>query len=211
MNCYTEIASFMQTHGIANEELLETDDDVFLEKLGFDELDFNAKELMPERIPEINGRKPNFPVDTHQDGNCLFRAVSRCIYGGDHFHEELRVKTVLEAISNLSYYSNEDLYCLDSLKATGRSHNFSVLEMYLLSGQRGAQVSLPRKRSKNRQQVISALVAEELFGIKDLKAYCGTLALFPLSSVIQRPISLIHPDQTPQGERIPWHSPQKQV
>jgi hypothetical protein len=41
-------------------------------------------------------------VPIHGDGNCLFRAVSYCIYGNQNYHRELRLETIKNVVEKWS-------------------------------------------------------------------------------------------------------------
>ena len=47
------------------------------------------------------------------DGNCLYRAVSRALCGDEHQHGILRLKTILEIISNRKHYDTSMSIQLD--------------------------------------------------------------------------------------------------
>src|SRR5438552_1562077 len=40
------------------------------------------------------------------DGNCLFRAVSFCMYGTQNFHQDVRAAVVQNVIQKWSFYEN---------------------------------------------------------------------------------------------------------
>lgn len=40
------------------------------------------------------------PVHVEGDGNCLFRAISRALYGSEEYHLEIRYRTLVEFVLN---------------------------------------------------------------------------------------------------------------
>ena len=48
------------------------------------------------------------PIYTIGDGNCLFRAISKVIYGHENCHVEIRVQSVIELALNADSYLNKD-------------------------------------------------------------------------------------------------------
>lgn len=50
------------------------------------------------------------PVCTIGDGNCMFRAASKCLYGTEKFHVELRARCVVEIIVNLDAFVDPQNY-----------------------------------------------------------------------------------------------------
>ena len=56
------------------------------------------------------------PLYVIGDGNCLYRAVSRALYGDENQHALLRLRTALEIISHRKFYDSKmrtytDLIC----------------------------------------------------------------------------------------------------
>jgi hypothetical protein len=46
-------------------------------------------------------------IQTIGDGNCLFRAVSNCLYGIEDFHVEIRARAMIELLFNVDSYADQ--------------------------------------------------------------------------------------------------------
>ena len=52
------------------------------------------------------------PIETTGDGNCFPWAVSRAIFGDESWHQEIRLRLVIEGVQNKSHYLNNDYLSL---------------------------------------------------------------------------------------------------
>lgn len=76
------------------------------------------KQYKTNKIDQISrhllGYEPKFncflPYTVEGDGNCLYNSVSFFLYGNVSYHEELRVRAMIELILNIDNYANEANY-----------------------------------------------------------------------------------------------------
>lgn len=133
-----------------------------------------------------------FAVRTLPDGDCLFHALSRLIYGNQHRHIELRVRMLYEAVKNEDWYLSHD---------------------YLTAGLENWQ---PRLKDETDQasQIIRATglyphndkyhyispqerkvwYHKEIFGHRFPGEHCGLFILHVMSNVLRRPIVSLLPE-----------------
>ncbi|GFR68042.1 hypothetical protein ElyMa_005598800 [Elysia marginata] len=65
-----------------------------------DEVDEIAVQILNKFHPVIN--TTHVPISIISNGNCLFRAVSKALYGSDEYHTYIRLLAVLETIGYLA-------------------------------------------------------------------------------------------------------------
>lgn len=207
-NC-SELSNAIRDNPLSPEVLYETVNNLCVHWLEWDKLDSIALSLVPSDVPNSDSGRPDFPVETMGDGNCLFRAVSRALFGTEEHHLELRVRTMVEAFLNLRYYSSNENLGDGLKKPTGRRRSRTIrpLDYYLASGHNGPAFQAPKTGDPHRQDHLMQLVAEEFFLSGKSGSYCSTLILFPLSTVIQRKIFLVHPNKTADGRALETNSP----
>lgn len=61
-----------------------------------DRIDPIASELL--KATDYNSRNDFIPVCINGDGNCLYRAISKALYGVEDLHLEIRLRTLMEMI-----------------------------------------------------------------------------------------------------------------
>ena len=66
------------------------------------DIDSSAQSLYPD-----DEEKNVLPVQVYGDGNCAYRSLSVLCFGHQRFHEEIRVKTVIEMALNKEHYLND--------------------------------------------------------------------------------------------------------
>jgi hypothetical protein len=55
-----------------------------------------AQETLERSIINVKNYKP---IKIQADGNCLFRALSKCAYGKEDFHVEIRMRTGIKMVT----------------------------------------------------------------------------------------------------------------
>lgn len=115
------------------------------------------------------------PMSVRGDGNCLFRAVSKSLYGCEDYYLLLRLLTVIEVLSCQEFYdiSNSALYGPFKAEIDG------------------ALKLVPY------DQFVTELSRDG--------SYCDLLAVLAVSSVIQKPIQTVWPITVKPGEQSPFN------
>lgn len=106
------------------------------------QIDINAKRLLNNHTNFNNYE----PIKTGADGNCLFRAASRSLYGTELNHIELRARSIIEIILNINNFSNPNNYAnneyLEILVAISSQNNKygTLREVFLSEAIRCSQI-----------------------------------------------------------------------
>ena len=136
-----------------------------------DEIDQIAQYFKPTDIPQ-----DLIPVVTEADGNCFPRAVSRCMFGTEERHLEIRMRIVLEAVVNKDIYLDKKYLCPEDPKRN------MPLQFAMYSG--------------NWQQSIDSIgrtYEQDTMKIVRNCAYMGIWQYFQVSNVILRPVMCVYP------------------
>ena len=83
--------------------------------------DASATALLRRHQPEI--LEGNVPISVVGDRNCLFRALSRGLFGDEESHLLIRLLTAIEMIQNRHHYDTRDEQYCDSIRDTRLMHD----------------------------------------------------------------------------------------
>ena len=68
------------------------------------------------------------PVKISGDGNCLYRSISKAMYGSENFHSEIRYRTGIELFLNIENFLDQNvanLTLIDNISSKSRSSKSS--------------------------------------------------------------------------------------
>lgn len=63
-----------------------------------------SQRILAHYLPQL--AKSCAAIHTSMDGNCLFNAMSRALYGDERHHSQLRLRAVIEMILNIHFYES---------------------------------------------------------------------------------------------------------
>jgi hypothetical protein len=127
-------------------------------RLGIDKLDRNALGQWPggDGLVEYP-----FPIATKGDGNCLPRAMSRCLFGTEERYTEVRVRLTVEGVINRQHYS-DNFYLRNGLS---RDSYYDIFSLYVQMG--GAY------NEENRHQDTTLIYNNDVFLFRMNRCYGG--------------------------------------
>lgn len=114
------------------------------------------------------------------DGNCLFRSVSKALYGTENYHEEIRFRCVFELTENL------DLY----LDKTNYDNEFYVDLLGTIS---------PSSRVNRTDRQI---FEEEIIRCSKLKEWGSSLMIFGICNALKININQVYPRKNFRDENL---------
>ncbi|XP_078677726.1 uncharacterized protein LOC144914113 [Branchiostoma floridae x Branchiostoma belcheri] len=122
------------------------------------------------------------PVITGSNGNCLYNAASIGICGEEYLHVELRTRTVLEMIRNISIYTQQDSN-MDLLRAESEI----ILQNYAPFSANSTDYNT------NDPSAILALYIEDIKSACIDRSWSNAWHMEALATAIHRPIVSIYP------------------
>ena len=123
-------------------------------------------------------------IRTLGDGNCLCRALSRAFYNNDSKHIELRARIVLEGITNMNDYLNDD--CLER----GASYIHSNAELPTVFATFSEFYTPGQKLTED---TVNSIYCLEIHSCARMGTYMGLWQLAQASSVLGIPLHTIYP------------------
>ena len=156
--------------------------------------DFTLSTPRCDKIAEAlvpKGFNGYYPLRSTGDGNCLFNSISQLLCGSEKLAIELRLRTVLELVSNFNYYADHPL--VKNAKITAMSKRAS-----LFTTQSIYDTIIFGKEAHNVYGTTGDFYATVEKGIMLTAVnyqYSGLLQIVGLASVIQRDIKTVYPDQ----------------
>ena len=131
-----------------------------------------SKQLYPDDAPPQLS-----PVQIYGDGNCLYRAMSVCLFGDEKHFKEMRVRVVFEIVTNIKRYINKETY--------NRMSENSVSLEYVFETSVSPECYV-------REDLNTSLRSEMIKSSKDGE-YAGLLQIFAAVNAIHRPVYSIYP------------------
>ena len=122
---------------------------------------------------------PNhYPISVAKDGNCFTRCISKCVFNSENQHEQIRVRLIMEAISN------EDKYLDNSFLRIGVDQlaNVDLVEHYsTYSDQYHSGMTL-------NDTSMRGLYRAEWYNFRLLHCYAGCFQFHSAASVLNRKV-----------------------
>ena len=143
----------------------------------------------------FNGK---MPVRTTPDGNCLFNAVSRAIFGNENMATELRLRTALELSLNPDYYRAHPIVSELKLKtASGKEWPLSGLydAVVFRNSNLCAQHTTALEAKNTDKTSFQQAVEKEICSTFNNYAWSGIMQIMGLASAVRCNIQLLYPDK----------------
>ena len=147
--------------------------------------DQTAETLVPQSYNHY------YPLRSKGDGNCLFNSINKLICGSEKMAVELRLRTVVELASYFDYYADHPF--VRNTKITAMSKRASLVTTQSIYG----TIIFGEEAHKQYETTgdFYAAVRKEIMLTAVNYQYSGLLQIMGLSSVIQRDIKTVYPDQ----------------
>ena len=123
-------------------------------------------------------------IQTVGDGNCLCRAGSKGYFNTNEKHVELRVRMIVEGVTNMKNYLSDECLQHGAIHFHGNADLptvFTTFSEYYTPGQ------------KLTEESITNIYCMEMHSIARLGSYLGLWQLVQLSSVLGIPVHMIYP------------------
>ena len=161
--------------------------------LGHDKRDTNAQKLIPNDVNEKF--KLHCPIEIIPDGNCFFRCLSRLVYGTQEHFNEMRCRIVIDSISNMNDYLNND-YLMRSAKHGHIKKNkcppvnaVNIASFYCV-------YALGAEKTRDRdvhETGIRSVYQEMIMNIRKDKQHASVWQFHSAANVLQSKLLAVHP------------------
>lgn len=155
-------------------------------RLNTDFEDLIAKHVLP--VTEVPFEFP-YAVRCQPDGDCLFNAISRLMYGNQGRAEELRVRMLIEAVQNEEWYLDQD-YLLAGLTKWKETDQAS--QIIRATGVYPTVSTFLEMSPEDRK----FWFRKKLFRHTKVGEHCGLFIMHIMSNVCRRPILSVLPSCT---------------
>ena len=150
-----------------------------------------AQHVLP--VADVPYEKP-YAVKCRPDGDCLFNAISRLMYGTQSRAEELRVRMLFEAVRNEVWYLQHDYLVagLKEWKKRFKEETDQASQIIRATGVYPNEGKFVELTPEQRQ----FWFRKELFGHRNTSEHSGLFILHVMSNVCRRPIVSVLPSCT---------------
>lgn len=139
--------------------------------------------MRAETLFPSDGPKCVEPKQTYGDGNCLYRAMSRIIYGNEDRHVELRMRTFIELCLNKDKYLN-DCYLKELTGLDDYVENLLGSSFDLSSKTKG-KPNAERQREGFEAGIVNTIKPG---------SYSSMWHIFAFSNILGFPIQTVYPE-----------------
>ena len=144
-------------------------------------VDFVALECYPKDAPKFW-----LPIDTDGDGNCLFRAISTNISGSEDYHQELRVRCVLELVKHKAWYQSNDYLSMGASVTYGSMGLPGIFAQY-------SEAFVPQEFPVLTPEIIDLYFKREVMLARTSGCESGLWQVLAMTNVLRRPIRMVFP------------------
>ena len=133
------------------------------------------------------------PIATLADGNCLFNAASMAFCGSAKYASELRLRTAMELILNIDFYTNHPLVVNAAIPVRNSRHtNVS----YTIEGMYVATIFSSEASAVCEQNGFRSAMELEIRNTAHSGNFSGLLQIMGLASAMGCNIRLVYPDKS---------------
>lgn len=144
------------------------------------EIDVCARRSMPPDVPE------NWvPIETIGDGNCCPRSICTAIFLDDSRHYEMRLRLLIEGVTNKQLYLDNDYLC-DGAALIHQNGTFP--EQYAMFS--GQYIS---PETRDIDDIVETVYEKEMLQIRKPFKFMGMWQLWAASNVLKRPVRSVFP------------------
>lgn len=173
------------------EEIIETFDrseitpitrEVITSARGF-RIDLVAQECMPAEVKGLY-----IPLKTYGDGNCYPRSVSKAVYATEDNHVEIRMRLLIEGVTNRDIYLSNEYLAIGARQFHSRADLPLVFAAY--SGQ-----YVPDYSADRRDEIVQEVYQNEMLALKNLGVYMGMWQIAQTTNILNRPVTSVFPER----------------